>query len=1584
MAQIKNHIKRIVLMIIIVSTILGFIAIPYAKAALNLGSNDFYYSGTTDGSYVEDKGVVDWLVEKLTQVVDYIVGIVTMGTRMVFVGYTALAEHALTWFLESMSGINLNGEDISSTNLTQLNDSSKNVTVQAIVYNRVPALNVNFFKLDLKDLFKDGDKIVSPTGIELKCKKCGKPVKECMSGLPESGDINTKENHCNSDCRCNGKCSACQTYAAIVKASANTEQMPMIFRIKHLVAVWYRLITLLSFAAMLVALIVLGIKLAISNVVTDKALYKSMLVDWFVGMVIVAGINLIMYFAITVNEMSVSIVADAADDVNRVQIMHMTETDPDKLAEYQSSGVITLKDQEIEIDVYEAIRTRAYDAKLTVGTSGMIMYITLVYYAFRYTMMYLRRFLNLAILTIMGPAIGVSYAMQKILHGKGMSFKNWLQEYILTLFIQVIHAIMYGVFISQALVFSLESVGGMIFGLVMMHYTFKLDKLFRKIFNFGEGRGMKDLDSAGDLRKRGRDLKNLRNAMGAGAVGGMILSSPAAKVMRTAGRAAGSAAVIGTAAAVSGVKSAWNSPSSDNNSFDDDDDDILDSMGDDLDSEFDSANAIGIGSDEDNDESQDQAANSPLAQSLNERRTKEQREEDRQLLVLGRGKLRRDLAVASDMLYSKPTLENRKRVEEAKRRLKRYDELNARSATTMPTVSQVVSGKFNQVFNINTYIQIQREKDGSVSYKIKSGNATTSKRPTRKAIGDLLLGTQYYDPIKGKVVKEKNAAIDGLRLSNLLNFTDDDVREFKTNIWTPMKQGLGGMVAMGFGMATLVSNPKLGMALLVNGYERKERSFRTLGVRRRDRKYNRRFIFSRFDEGAIQEICDAAIKLSREDRDRLMVARVKRNHYRLYLTMREELDKAIASGAKITRGDSLDGLTYYAEEPDELGDYSLSVGTLKALESGGTIFIPSDMIDGSFDIDDNFDDLSELKRDVKKKITVGRWRRKAESIRKVAEAVTGFDKVGKGVDNLYKHSLQQAKEQERGAERDTLELKKVASIASADYALKRYMEASEENQYEEMGYRLTQRDTSDGVKRSNIERTSNPSTDFDEETKRLSPGELAQIDQTIDSIIKEVANGKSIDVGSEKVLNEIIKKLGNKLFAMSYIGATGKPEDLFEDGYFGLKTSIKKRIVNLNKIIEDTEDHLKGYSAGSSDLVMGSIQDLMDSRSDSKKRYKKLSPLDVIEKLKEAAGITAEAKPESGIPHQEPEKASFKTKKNDGTSTTKTPTTEEVGRFIISREIVEVDQEESRSGEKSRTYSREEVNAAKQYLEHMSKEEKAELNRAIEAVINQPITENDIIEAMAERIKNEDRKGKRDESTSKKNIRNLVREAKIGERDSSDSVKEARTKLKTFVKKELLSVMDMFNGSLNVEPDNTQVEAEATKAHARDAADMMDMIEMAFMGDGDTARQMIEDSDSSDKMKRLQLDTLLAFEKQVETIEDLNEYAMRNEDRLGMENAGPKKYKELRARINDDETEINKMKLRVARFEREHGMFETIDYERLSDVEKIEYGHVKQLREQIAIEERKIEQARDKLRSNGPVGNVRDLIVDKKKTKKKK
>ena len=199
----------------------------------------------------------------------------------------------------------------------------------------------------------------------------------------------------NSNCGCNN-CDDCERY--LIQLSTKE---PLIIRLRKLVATWYTIIRLLAMAAMLVVLIAVGIKMALSTIASDKAVYKRMLVDWVVGVVIMFTIHYFMIFCIYMNGVIVKVIEDSAQSINKVQMQQLSDSDTE------------ITNAELEIKVYEEVRTRAYDARLINGLTGMVMYMTLVFFAFKYTLIYLKRLLTILVLTLMGPGVGVAYALQK-------------------------------------------------------------------------------------------------------------------------------------------------------------------------------------------------------------------------------------------------------------------------------------------------------------------------------------------------------------------------------------------------------------------------------------------------------------------------------------------------------------------------------------------------------------------------------------------------------------------------------------------------------------------------------------------------------------------------------------------------------------------------------------------------------------------------------------------------------------------------------------------------------------------------------------------------------------------------------------------------------------------------------------------------------------------------------------------------------------------------------------------------------------------------------------------------------------------
>lgn len=856
MAQLKKFCEKIILIIITISLLLTFCAMPSSYAKLDLEEGEFYYAGTQKGQYTVSEGIFEWLLSKIGEIADWLLGIITMGFRMVFVGWTALLEKLLTWGLESVAGVSNSGEIIeSNTDLTAITDSANNVTIEAIVYNHVPALNANIFELEPgKEELK-----YSGTGQLLKCSKCKN----------EDGTKKTVVECCGEDgssccAECGGNCDGCKAYKeALARYEDPDAPEPIITQIKKTVAMWYYILRTLAIAAMLVVLIVVGIKMATSTIASDKAVYKNMLVDWLIGMIILFSMHYIMLFVFYVNEELVSVIEDTAHSITEVQMMQLAHDDSQEGTQYSNS--------EIELKVYEAVRTRAYDAKLVNGLSGMIMYMTLVYFAFRYTLVYLKRFFTIVVLTIMAPGIGVGYAMQKVLTGKQEAFKNWLSEFVLNVIIQTAHALIYAIFISQALVLSLESIPGIIVALILMNYTLKADALFRKIFRLSTGGLVDDTNNAMEAFK-----DTAQSVMiGGKAAASTLTNTPYATGVKGIAKAAVAAPFIGGLAIKKGASAIRNrtNRNSQTNSSENEEEQV--------DSSEDTTKTGDTSSKTKNKKDVNSPQNSKGKKAQKLTAGSISGKSDKELLQTGKKTLEKSVEDA------KIALENAKTPDEEKEATKNYEMAKADMARylalTTPTNFDIAKGHVKQILDIENNFIVN--KNMSFSQNIKS-----LKRG--------IFGTTYRDNITGKKINDGNGFYNQFRPTNLFGLTKKDKELLKKQFGIAAGT-ITGMGSMLLGMGTIVANPKIGMGLLASGVHLTHRG---LGRPTTMNRYKGKYTFSKFGIPAIKNMTNIAIEKARKESDLYMINRLKQNHPKLYSKLKLNAVTAGTLAAAISTG----------------------------------------------------------------------------------------------------------------------------------------------------------------------------------------------------------------------------------------------------------------------------------------------------------------------------------------------------------------------------------------------------------------------------------------------------------------------------------------------------------------------------------------------------------------------------------------------------------------------------------------------------------------------------------------------------------
>lgn len=1164
MAQIKSLTKKLLVIIITISLLISFVATPSAQAKLTLEEGEFYYSGTTKGTYKAKSSIFAWLLANIGDIADWLLGIITMGFRMVFVGWTALIEKILTWTLEGTTGVNVDGENVSATDLTSLTDSSNNVTVQAIVYNQVPALSVDFFDLEY-------DKTYSGTGKKLHCKKCDQDVEKCCT-----------ETGCS--CKCKGNCDDCRRYIAALNVTGD----PVIVQIKKVVATWYYVMRFLSAAAMLIVFLGVGIKMGLSTIASEKAVYKRMLVDWVVGAIIVFSIHYLMIFVVHLNNVLVTTVKDSAKELNKVSMMQLAE---------KSDEVIEYTNEELEIDIYEAVRTRAYDAKLVNGMIGMVMYMTLVYFAIRYTIVYLKRLLTLIVLTLMAPAVGVAYALQKVFSGKSSSLSTWMTEYIMNVLIQVVHAIIYSVFISTALVMSLQSVSGMILALILMNYALKAEKTFRTIFKMGgNGSLLDDTASSGDAEKMQQNLNSAKNiAMSAKPMANALMNSPYANALKGVGKV-GVAAGLGVARAGKAVVDPIGGAIKDH---------VESKKGAKLEDAVDKKLIKELGSEEkfakfvESDEYEGRRsevkaellAKHPKRYGAKSTSTGAGADADvKKLLTKG------EKALQQDIINAQKAVANNQPGAEAKLNAAIDNYTKFKQFGGGLTQGQIAKAHADRLVTIENHFNIQRNPEGKIT-------ASTFN----KGVLNGVFGTRHYDYKTGKMVSDGNGLYSQLSASNLLGLTDADKKILKQEVFTPIAKGLGGTAALFIGMGTMVAHPKLGLGLVIAGGTNARGALH----RKIDpTAYNGNYTFARFSAPTVRRMQKEALRQSQKAWDGKVVKNVRDNHPELYKNIREDLGlegkfkgmlKDLASGGKL----------------------AVSVGTIGAIGGVAPQIVPLATVAG------------------------------AGFVAKKLMGHTGFQQ---NLDKVNQHSAKQLREQQLEFMKEGCNVQ--GQIASVTLQHNYGIEASKiiEEEMKKEGFVFdeqkqewvdsTQGDWIEGAKQAKeeydkamVEMYAQQGMEYDpktgmaravkEDTKQTTTIEEADLNEnvvekinanTIKEIKKELDREiefqlrtlQNFDINDATVQGNIIKKLNSKLSDAKIIGKNVSVEDLFKEGS---GKDFKSLIKNRAQVIENNNGASRTALKGMSTEVQEQVEKAMFSISQERDPEEPISVQEVMSRM---------------------------------------------------------------------------------------------------------------------------------------------------------------------------------------------------------------------------------------------------------------------------------------------------------------------------------------------------------------------------------
>lgn len=196
------------------------------------------------------------------------------------------------------------------------------------------------------------------------------------------------------------------------------------------VAVWYYGVRNLAVALSLLILIYVGIRMAGSTLAPDKAKYKEMALHWVKGFCLIFVMQYVILFSINLSNALVDIIPDSTDNIESA-IVHGdggTGNNPTK----------------------DSIQYKLQTMKGWNYVAVVVLYFVIVYYQFKFFILYFKRVISIGFMTIISPLVSITYPIDSISDGKAQGFNKWLKELLVSIFIQPIHLIIYSVVIVCA------------------------------------------------------------------------------------------------------------------------------------------------------------------------------------------------------------------------------------------------------------------------------------------------------------------------------------------------------------------------------------------------------------------------------------------------------------------------------------------------------------------------------------------------------------------------------------------------------------------------------------------------------------------------------------------------------------------------------------------------------------------------------------------------------------------------------------------------------------------------------------------------------------------------------------------------------------------------------------------------------------------------------------------------------------------------------------------------------------------------------------------------------------------------------
>lgn len=220
-------------------------------------------------------------------------------------------------------------------------------------------------------------------------------------------------------------------------------------------------------------LVYVGIKILISSVAEEQAKFKRTLASWVVGLILLMSFHFVMGYAIEINDLGVNFARQVMEEAIGSNTTQSGATIIQELMKQFKDEAVNTNYKKLNKDgeeyfggknPSEYVNKPEYSSYFTefnaINVIKAVVWLALTVKIVLIAIKYIKRFLMVTFLILIFPFVTICYVFDRIKEGKSHLFDMWFRTFLVNVFINFLHVIIYLVVVQLSLkVMDITSLG---------------------------------------------------------------------------------------------------------------------------------------------------------------------------------------------------------------------------------------------------------------------------------------------------------------------------------------------------------------------------------------------------------------------------------------------------------------------------------------------------------------------------------------------------------------------------------------------------------------------------------------------------------------------------------------------------------------------------------------------------------------------------------------------------------------------------------------------------------------------------------------------------------------------------------------------------------------------------------------------------------------------------------------------------------------------------------------------------------------------------------------------------------------------